>query len=221
MLPVKITHPFKQCGMFGAKRKYDIHTGIDMYCEVGSPVFAVNGGTVREVIQFTGEEVGSPWWNKTYAVAIDDGMMTVVYGEIEPLVKEGDVVFEGQCIGAVLQVLKEDKGVTPTSMLHLEVWFTQAYMSNFTWNIGEAAPFGLCDPTLYVHPTAYRMWAIKTENGYLVEDEYGEYMRFFNHSSHCKDYLLDEEHTFLSKSSPIEDKVDYTLSTGKSLWFDE
>ncbi len=111
-------------GMFGAQRKHDVHTGIDLYAPVGTEVMAIYDGEVIGVENFTGPEVGSPWWNTTQAVYIVHPVnrvaeVVVVYGEISPIVKVGQRVLSGQVIGHVQQVLKKDKG-KPMSMLHLE-----------------------------------------------------------------------------------------------------
>jgi len=33
-------------GAFGARRKFNVHSGIDLYAPVGEPVYAVEDGTV-------------------------------------------------------------------------------------------------------------------------------------------------------------------------------
>lgn len=222
MLPVKITHPFKDCGLFGAKRKHDIHTGIDMYCYEGAEVSCILDGEVHEVIQFTGEEVGSGWWNKTYAVAVKCGHFVYVYGEIDPCVKVGDFVKRGDKIGNVIPVLKENKGVTPTSMLHFETWYVENYRSNHTWHLGDTGNYGLLDPTLFLVPSDKDVdfWIIKTENGYKVEDAYGNYVQIFTLAADAKAFVLGRNAKYLKKSSNLVDKSDYTIYTGKTLWFD-
>lgn len=51
-------------GMFGAVRKYDIHTGVDLYCEEGSLVSEYEDGIVVAIEDFTGVKANSPWWNE-------------------------------------------------------------------------------------------------------------------------------------------------------------
>jgi murein DD-endopeptidase MepM/ murein hydrolase activator NlpD len=183
LLPVKCIHPFTQAGMFGAVRKYDVHTGLDIYCKPDSPVRAARDGTIIEVIPFTGASVGSPWWNETSAVAIDSGQV-FVYGEVKPLVKVGDTVQRGQIIGTALEVLKEDKGVNPTCMLHLEVWDTN-YQSNFTWEHGTKAPDGLINPL-----SIFNFWIVKTNSGYRIETHDGRYWKRFDMAADCKAYCM-------------------------------
>jgi len=134
-------------GAFGVKRRHDVHRGVDLYCEVGSTVCAIESGTVVHVDpHFTGPEDDTPWWNPTEAVYIEGDTGCFCYGEIritrcagvlddekrEQLkdeeffkelpffFKEGDEVKAGDGLGTVLQVLKEDKG-KPMSMLHMEL----------------------------------------------------------------------------------------------------
>jgi murein DD-endopeptidase MepM/ murein hydrolase activator NlpD len=135
---------------FGAVRKYDIHSGIDLFAKVGTPVYAIEDGIVVNIIAFTGKGAGSSWWNNTRAVLIRGNTGVILYGEIKPSLglTKGDQVKEGTEIGTVLQVLKRNKGL-PTSMLHLEV-----YDHNTTdavwWKLNEPQPDNLIDPTPFV-----------------------------------------------------------------------
>jgi murein DD-endopeptidase MepM/ murein hydrolase activator NlpD len=126
-------------GRFGVPRKFDIHTGIDVYMEPGDPVFAIEDGTVKHVSQFTGEEVGSPWWNTTYAVQIEGKSGIILYGEIEPSVEKGKTIKKGEIVGNVKQVLKNDKGL-PMTMLHLELYDHEYEGEGETWKLGEEQP---------------------------------------------------------------------------------
>ena len=110
-------------GAFGVKRKHHIHEGIDLYCPDNTPVLAIEGGRVVAVDHFTGEEVNSPWWEDTKYLVIKGKSGYLLYGEISPIRKVGDLVVQGQHIGNVKRVLKKDKG-RPMSMLHLE-WYTK------------------------------------------------------------------------------------------------
>lgn len=111
------------CGSFGAKRKFDMHTGVDLYCNEGDTVFAIEDGLVVLVEEFTGKNANSEWWNDTKAVHIEGISGVIVYGEIEPNIEiiEGLTISAGQKIGMVKQVLKHDKG-RPTCMLHVELY---------------------------------------------------------------------------------------------------
>lgn len=134
-------------GAFAAIRKFDIHTGIDLYCEDGDKVFAVEDGTVVEIQPYTGEEVGSPWWNYTEAVLVEGKSGVICYGEILPAdgIKIGQPVSSGDLIGSVKQVLKKDKGL-PMSMLHFEL-YRHGTRDTVLWYLNEPQPESLLDPT--------------------------------------------------------------------------
>jgi murein DD-endopeptidase MepM/ murein hydrolase activator NlpD len=133
-------------GSFGAIRKYDIHTGIDLYAKEGDPVFSIEDGEVISIENFTGEWANPPttFWNNTKAILVKCKNYTILYGELAPTVEVGDFVFSGQKIGTLLTVLKKDKG-RPMTMLHLEV-YTDAKES-VTWPLEKEKPANLLDPS--------------------------------------------------------------------------
>jgi murein DD-endopeptidase MepM/ murein hydrolase activator NlpD len=132
-------------GGFGFIRKHDIHTGIDLYCSEYDLVYSISDGIVLDVVKFTGFEE-SPWWNDTYAIIIHHKEIgTVVYGELESLVKKGDEVKEGDIIGKILTVLKKDKGKNPVNMLHIEL-YDKKIIDPVIWDIGEKKPKSLKSP---------------------------------------------------------------------------
>ncbi|MFA5024194.1 MAG: peptidoglycan DD-metalloendopeptidase family protein [Patescibacteria group bacterium] len=135
-------------GTFGAIRKHDIHTGIDLYCQEGSKVYAIEDGVVVSVINFTGKKAGSPWWNDTEAVLIEGNSGVVCYGEIIPLVKTECIIKEGDIVGYVKRVLKKDKG-RPMSMLHLELYKHNSY-NIVGWNIRHERPENILDPSFLI-----------------------------------------------------------------------
>lgn len=142
--PLESYAPPHEQGKFGAVRRFDVHTGVDLYCSPGDPVSSIEDGQVVAVRKFTGPDAGSPWWNETWAVCVQGESGVIVYGEIEPLVKEGDALKEGQRLGLVKTVLKKDKGL-PMTMLHLELYST--LMEHPEWPLGQPKPNGLLDPT--------------------------------------------------------------------------
>lgn len=147
-------------GAFGWKRRYEIHTGSDLYCLEGQEVTAVDDGHVLLVTDFTGEAAGSPWWNQTKAVLVRHyGGYVVVYGEIEPAadLKVGTPIKRGQPLGHVVRVRKQDRG-KPMTMLHFELWRdVESALNNFCaddamevacdWKLDGKRPDGLLDPT--------------------------------------------------------------------------
>lgn len=149
MFPLKkYTWPGPE-GQFGAIRKYDIHTGVDLYCEPGSPVYSIGNGFVMAVEDFTGPKAGSPWWNDTQSVLVHNSTLhngTVCYGEIESAVRPGWLVKEGDIIGYVKTVLKKDKG-KPMTMLHFELYENILAKESVVWPLNTEKPEHLADPT--------------------------------------------------------------------------
>lgn len=134
-------------GSFGAVRRHDIHTGVDLYCDEGSLVFAVQSGIVVNVIPFTGPDAESPWWRDTKAVMVEGESGVVLYGEIAPVVSIGDKVIAGRLLGYAKRVLVKDKGL-PTCMLHLELYKTGT--RDAVWWRGGPCPKSLLDPTAHL-----------------------------------------------------------------------
>jgi murein DD-endopeptidase MepM/ murein hydrolase activator NlpD len=134
-------------GAFGAIRKFDIHTGVDLYCTEGTLVYAVEDGTVVQYGPFTGPKVGSPWWLDTDFIMIEGSSGVVCYGEIELRedLKIGSRINAGDIIGTVKRVLINDKGF-PTTMLHLEL-YKQGTRVPVVWSHFEEKPECLLDPT--------------------------------------------------------------------------
>jgi len=133
-------------GRFGYVRKHDVHTGFDIYCADGEPVYAIEDGIVTDISHFTGEyttPIPMPWWENTMAIAIEGKSGVILYGEIyEPNLKIGDKVSEGQEIAKIKRVLKKDKGL-PMSMLHIEL-YEIGYRGDWTvWEINGSKPDAL------------------------------------------------------------------------------
>lgn len=136
-------------GSFGAERKYDIHTGIDIYCEPNQVCCAMESGVVVKVEVFTGPnaEPPSPWWNETHAVFVEGNSGVIVYGEIRPLstINIGKKISSGQILGHVVTVLRKDKGL-PMTMLHVEL-YEKGAREAVIWGLGEDKPKTLLDPS--------------------------------------------------------------------------
>lgn len=149
-LPVEVISDVPKpgdAGFFGAVRKYDIHTGIDLYTEDGACVHAIRSGTVVNIEEFTGPAAGSDWWEDTKAILVEDLEGVILYGELYPLrgLEVGDVVKPGELIGHVKRVLKVDKGKNSTSMLHLE-YYARGTRHSVWWEKGSLMPENLRDP---------------------------------------------------------------------------
>ena len=133
-------------GQFGAIRRYDIHTGVDLYCPLNTQVLAVEAGRVVAIENFTGASAGSPWWNETKAVLVEGASGVVVYGEINPYVELGDDLSHSEVIGIIDRpVLKKDKG-RPTVMLHIEL-MQLGSRKTVWWLHDTPQPKSLLNPT--------------------------------------------------------------------------
>jgi len=153
MLPIKnIKLPkSNEPGSFGAIRKFDIHTGVDLYCEYYTPVYAIEDGYIKRFGQFTGKSAGSPWWKDTDFILIQGKSGCILYGEIEreaSLLKPmlGEFITAGTLLGYVIPVLKIDKG-RPMNMLHIELYSHDYDGDGVIWNLTESCPDQLWDIT--------------------------------------------------------------------------
>ena len=118
MLPLnRFRMPHSQ-GTFGATRKHDMHTGIDLYCNPNVSVRAIESGKVVNVAPFTGPKAGLDWWNDTECVIVQGASGYFLYGEVAASVTKGQLLKEGEVLGSVKTVLKKNKGL-PMTMLHL------------------------------------------------------------------------------------------------------
>jgi len=141
--------PFgEHCGAFGAKRKHDVHGGVDLYCPEGTPVYAVEDGIPVLIEAWTGKKAGCDWWEDTEAVLIAGESGVVAYGEIDVsrTIKIGEPVLAGDLVGYVKRVLKKDKG-RPRSMLHLHL-YRHGKISAGGWELDQPQPENLLDPTI-------------------------------------------------------------------------
>lgn len=136
-------------GRFGAVRKHDVHTGIDLYCKDGEPVYAIEDGVIKNHGRFTGASLGFPWWNETDCICIQGDYGIILYGELTintRIFRDKNTVKEGELLGWIKQVLKVDKG-RPMSMLHIEL-YNKNYIDKWVeWTLGQDRPVGLEDIT--------------------------------------------------------------------------
>ncbi len=133
-------------GSFGTVRRHEVHTGVDLYCPQGTRVKAIEAGTVVSTFDFTGPLAGSPWWLPTRAVMVEGASGVILYGEVDDNVFPGEKLLEGDHVGVVRQVLREDRG-KPTAMLHLELYVPGTKMCCELQAVGDLRPIGLLDPT--------------------------------------------------------------------------
>lgn len=142
-----IPHP----GSFGVTRKNHIHEGIDLYCNNGEEVIAIEDGIIVNISAFTGEIAGSPWWNNTYCILVEGKTGVFNYGELIPNenLKIGMKIQEGEIIGHITTVLKEDKG-RPMNMLHLELYTHGTKNHLNEWSLNTPQIENLLNPTQYL-----------------------------------------------------------------------
>lgn len=151
--PLDTMHCTSSQGMFGAIRKHDIHTGIDLYTVENSPVYAMEAGIVVGIEDFTGPPE-SPWWLPTQAVLVEGISGVLLYGEISTQLNEGDTIMEGEVIGYVRPVLPEHKVRNDIPghsrfMLHMELYKHNTRKS-VIWTLGADRPENLLDPTALI-----------------------------------------------------------------------
>lgn len=116
-------------GAFSTQRKHEKHTGLDLYCEDDTLVYAVESGTVVAIEHFTGAWDHTPWWENTDCVMVEGASGVVCYGEVDvpAWVQVGSKVEARQYIARVKRVLKKGKERPDipghsTSMLHMELY---------------------------------------------------------------------------------------------------
>lgn len=152
-----IYHP----GRFGASRKHDIHTGIDLYANPRELlVGAFENGKIVSIGPFTGVDTDCEWWYDSKYVAVEGRSGIIVYGEIEPSqsIKVGETVTQGQLIGEIVQVLRHSprRPIPGHSMymLHVELISHPGPGEDFTagdWKLKQDRPKHVLDPTVYLY----------------------------------------------------------------------
>lgn len=179
-IPYGKNHP----GAFGFKRKNHIHEGIDLYCKDGDIVLSLTDGKVIDMNFFTGEKVGSHWWNNTSYIAIEYKKFVIVYGEVNlnKKLNIGDLIKEGDEIGSVTPVLKSSKNDRPVNMLHLELYQKSKYTEPKEWL--DEKPDGLLDPFILIDDLFDMKYPTKEEYEFLYakyiekDFKFDKYMKF-------------------------------------------
>lgn len=139
-------------GAFGTRRKFDIHTGVDLYVPEHEPVFAVETGHVVAIENYTGPEADSPWWLDTKAILIEGESGVVCYGEVAPKdIGIGQLIDRGSQIAHVIPVLQEGKKRNDIPghsrfMLHFEL-YEHGTTKSVWWKPNQDKPTNLLDPT--------------------------------------------------------------------------
>lgn len=155
-------------GAFGAVRKHDRHCGVDLYCEDGTDVFAVEDGFVVSIEDFTGSKAGCDWWLDTKAVKVEGPSGVVCYGEIFPnsWLVVGDRVYKGSLLGRVTPVLPPEKLRSDIdghscSMLHLQIYKHGTLHCSTEVGPIDELPEEMIDPTPYLLESAQGIKQLK------------------------------------------------------------
>jgi len=139
-------------GVFGFKRSYYYHQGVDLYVRGEAPIMSVEDGVVVSIVDFTGPP-DHPHWLFTRAVMIQGASGVVCYGEMAPKgwVEVGSIIEEGEKIGNVSPVIPEglerpDIFGHSRYMLHLEL-YSDGTSEPVSWHHEDTRPSNLLDPT--------------------------------------------------------------------------
>lgn len=154
-------------GAFGRKdffineknKEVDIwHSGIDIFCPVGSRVIATEACEVVRVWRFTGAP-DTPEYRKTWAVTVRNATGNiVVYGEVrKPRLKMGQNITAGRTIGFAAKVEYNRNEVSfRRCMLHFELYKAGTKKTIDWWYKGRPKPGRLLDPTTYLEGCSVR-----------------------------------------------------------------
>lgn len=144
-------------GAFGAIRKHDVHTGVDLYFKEDDDlsVRPFEAGTIVSMGYFTGAILNMPWWNDTHYVTILGKSGFILYGEINlsHKIRIGKWVDTDDLLGYIKPVLPQNK-VRPdiphhsNYMLHVELY--KEWRGWVVWELGQPKPEQLLDPTTYL-----------------------------------------------------------------------
>jgi len=140
--------PEGHVGDFAFRRSFYHHPGIDIYCPIYTIVEAIEDGEVVNIEHFTGANANppSPWWNDTWSIMVEGKSGVIGYCELQPDSRwqVGNQVSAGEIIGAIIPVLKKDKG-NGTTMLHLEQ-YAPGTREHVTWVLDTVKPPQLLNP---------------------------------------------------------------------------
>lgn len=145
-------------GSFGFVRHHFIHPGVDLYCNDGEPVYAIEDGIIANYGPFTGIGKNTPWWEDTDYICIKGDSGKLLYGSIvinKKLLSQTHVK-EGDLLGHVKRVIKVDRG-RPTTMLHMELYNNKYSGTGEFWNFGQPRPYGLEDATVILRRERTKM----------------------------------------------------------------
>jgi len=99
--------------LFGAGRGDHVHAGSDFGVDAGTPVVAMESGEVIKIHD-------GFFYNTDAVVIVGETGCTIIYGEVTPAVKAGDIVEQGQIIAHVKTSI--DSEGTARTMAHIEIY---------------------------------------------------------------------------------------------------
>lgn len=133
---------------FGARRTYNLHTGIDLFCEHMQPLAAVEAGKIINITDFSKNK--KPWLNRTRVILIEGQAGVVSYCSVLERngLKIGQTVMAGEIIGNVIRINKK-KRKNDICMLHIEL-YAHGVKNRKTWSYFFPKPLQLLDPSKYL-----------------------------------------------------------------------
>ncbi len=135
---------------FGARRKYNLHTGIDLFCENMQPLASVEAGKIVSIGDFSNQKDKSPWLNRTRVILIEGQTGVVAYCNVieKPGLRVGRAVTAGEIIGNVIRINKKRRK-NDICMLHLEL-YKPGTRKRVIWSYNFPKPPQLLDPGKYL-----------------------------------------------------------------------
>lgn len=136
---------------FGAKRPFNLHSGVDLFCDHNQPLATVEDGIVVGIRDFgKRQQNDAPWLNRTRVVLIEGKTGVVAYCNVKERnnLKIGQQVKAGEIIGNVIRINKKKKR-KDTCMLHLEL-YAKGTRKRVTWSYNFPKPPQLLDPTSFL-----------------------------------------------------------------------
>lgn len=135
---------------FGARRMYNLHTGIDLFCEHMQPLASVEAGKVISIRDFSKNKNKKPWLNRTRVILIEGQTGVVAYCNVRerPGLKPGDEVGAGEIIGNVIRINKKRRK-NDVCMLHIEL-YSPGTKKRVIWSYNFPKPPQLLDPSKYL-----------------------------------------------------------------------
>jgi hypothetical protein len=149
MFPLKkykhrLPSPFETAAGFGYSQKNGKHqSGIELYCDEGQEVFAIEESDIIDMFLSTGYGAETPWFQNTYTLLLEGNSGVINYSciLIDHDVKFGKTIKEGQLIGRIKKLMD-----ISIPSLYIGLYYN-GVEEPIEWNRGEVKPTELLDPT--------------------------------------------------------------------------